>query len=361
MRRRATLFRLSVGDANSTSNYRPQITVYNPNGNQVGSSALTGFADSLRGRDLYRAGRRFSGTYTVIIQSEGGSTLGTYDLDLVLTPATQAPDSDGDGGPITSGQTKAGTINHFGDLDVYTFSASAGNTFKLSVGDTDATSNYRPQITVYDPNGNQVGTAATGFSRHLGGGHLHSARDRCRHLHGRGAGRWRNSHAGTSLRSRISRSLRGAQAPDPDGDGGPIVSGENRKFGQIDHYGDLDIYTSSHRNRRQHRQTGRRGCGFQHQLPPAGDGLWPDRRAGRNRRQWFYQYVGHRHLSRPRRWHRHLHRRGAKRWGLASLGNYNLQMIQAATTGPITPEGTLTLNLPIQGSINTAGGQDSWT
>ena len=42
--------------------------------------------------------------------------------------------------------------------DVYTFNASAGNTFQLSVGDADSNSNFRPEISVYDPNGTQIGT-----------------------------------------------------------------------------------------------------------------------------------------------------------------------------------------------------------
>ena len=75
-----------MGDADSqTSNYRSQITVYNPNGNQVGAGA-TGFTDSSEGVTYIVPGTG-AGTYTVVVQSDGGNTLGTYDLDLVVVPA----------------------------------------------------------------------------------------------------------------------------------------------------------------------------------------------------------------------------------------------------------------------------------
>ncbi len=79
-------------------------------------------------------------------------------------PRRRRPFRAGDGGVITSGQTKAGTINHFGDLDVYTFNVAAGNTFKVAVGDADSNSNYRARRLLFDPNGNQVGTGAAGFT-----------------------------------------------------------------------------------------------------------------------------------------------------------------------------------------------------
>jgi RHS repeat-associated protein len=155
-------FELNVGPDVSSSNYRPDLTVYGPTGAQV-ATASDGFTDT-SATTTYTVPSGGDGTYTVVVQSDNVSALGTYDLDLVIAPATQAIDSDGDGGVITSGQVKAGTINHFGDLDVYTFSAPAGNTFKIGVGGTDPTSNYRPSVTVYDPNGGQVATASNGFA-----------------------------------------------------------------------------------------------------------------------------------------------------------------------------------------------------
>ncbi len=260
------MFQLSVGDADSTSNFRPQITAYGPSGNQVGA-ALTGFTDTSEGITYVVPGTG-SGMYTVIVQSDGGNTLGTYDLDLVIAPATQAPDLDGDGGPITSGQTKAGTINHYGDLDVYTFSAAAGNTFKLSVGDSDSNSAYRPQLTVYGPNGSQVGIGATGFTDTSEAVTFSVPGTGRGHLHGRRAGGWRQ----------FSGHLRSGPG-DRAGDAGPRCRWGRRADLQRRKplWPDRPLWRSGclhlYGNRRKHRQTGRRGCGCQHQLPAAVDGL----------------------------------------------------------------------------------------
>ncbi len=239
-RRGEYLYRLSVGDADSNSNYRSQITVYEPTGNQVGTGA-TGFTASSE-TVTYSVPGTGSGMYTVVVQSDGGNTLGTYDLDLVIAAATQAPDSDGDGGPITSGQTKAGTINHYGDLDVYTFNAAAGNTFRLSVGDANSASNFRPQITVYDPSGNQIGAGATGFTATSVGVTYTVPGASARHFLTVIVQSDGGNALGTYDLDLVVTPA--TQAPDSDGDGGPIISGQT-KAGTINHYGDLDVYTFS--------------------------------------------------------------------------------------------------------------------
>ncbi len=92
-RRPGNTFKAAVGDADSNSNYRPQIIVYDPNGNQVGTGA-TGFTASSETVTYSVPGTKLGHANTVVVQSAGGNTLGTYDLDLVVAlPPSQAPDA----------------------------------------------------------------------------------------------------------------------------------------------------------------------------------------------------------------------------------------------------------------------------
>ena len=57
---------------------------------------------------------------------------------------------------ISSGQTIEGNIVATGQQDTYSFTASAGNSVTLSVGDTDSASAYEPSFTIFDSSGNKV-------------------------------------------------------------------------------------------------------------------------------------------------------------------------------------------------------------
>src|SRR5947209_8514802 len=69
--------------------------------------------------------------------------------------------------PIVSGQTIAGSLTHAGQQDTYTFTATAGKTFEVSVGDASAASGVHPYLQVFAPGGARVvnnGTSATSTS-----------------------------------------------------------------------------------------------------------------------------------------------------------------------------------------------------
>ena len=143
----------------------PYLQVYNPSGTRVVNTGTGATNTSVNG--IYTVPAAAAGTYTVIVQDDFGTATGAYDLELAVAPATQAADSNGNGGPITSGQTKAGTINRTGDLDVFTFSASSGDTFDLSLADTNAASGVHPYLQVFNPSGARIvntGTGATNTS-----------------------------------------------------------------------------------------------------------------------------------------------------------------------------------------------------
>ncbi|HZL35248.1 MAG TPA: dockerin type I domain-containing protein [Tepidisphaeraceae bacterium] len=230
-------FDLSLGDAGATSQLQPYLQVFGPDGTRVGNTF--NYATNTSVNVIYNVPSADGGTYTVVVQDAVGNHLGAYDLELAVAPATQAPDSDGDGGPIVSGQTKAGTINRTGDLDVFTFTAAAGNTFDLSLGDPDAASQLQPYLQVFGPNGTRVGNTfnyATNTSVSViytvpsadGGTYTAVVQDAV------------GNHVGSyDLELAVAPAT---QAPDSDGDGGPIVSGQT-KAGAINRTGDLDVFT----------------------------------------------------------------------------------------------------------------------
>src|SRR5665213_2456096 len=230
-------FDLSLGDAGATSQLQPYLQVFGPDGTRVGNTF--NYATNTSVNVIYTVPSADGGTYTAVVQDAVGNHVGSYDLELAVAPATQAPDSDGDGGPIVSGQTKAGTINRTGDLDVFTFSALAGNTIDVSLGDASAASQLEPYLQVFGPNGTRVGNTfnyATNTSVSViynvpstsGGTFTIVAQDTV------------GTHTGAyNLKLAVAPAT---QAADPDGDSGPIASGQT-KAGTINWTGDLDVYT----------------------------------------------------------------------------------------------------------------------
>ena len=149
-------FEVSVGDtsaASSVNKYAPYVQVTGPTGTRViNTSAYGEAATSVFG--TYTVPATAAGTYTIIVFDANSRAGGTYAVELVMAPGTLAVDSDGGGGAIASGHTKTGTINRYGDLDAFTFTVAAGNTFEVSVGDTSAASSVNkcaPYVQVIDP------------------------------------------------------------------------------------------------------------------------------------------------------------------------------------------------------------------
>src|SRR5262249_8918001 len=61
------------------------------------------------------------------------------------------------GGPLTNGAMHTGEIIQ-GDLDVWTFTATAGERIDVHIGElTDAAGNFTPWIRIWAPNGAQLG------------------------------------------------------------------------------------------------------------------------------------------------------------------------------------------------------------
>ena len=96
-----------------------------------------------------------TGTYTIVQRHDRTDhpwdSTGNYNLTLVnLTRGPLTSSGDGDGGEIQSGQTIAASLG-VSDLDVYRFTAQAGDRMILQVGET-AGYNMTPDVEVRTPN-----------------------------------------------------------------------------------------------------------------------------------------------------------------------------------------------------------------
>jgi hypothetical protein len=136
--------------------FNPWIRLYNPSGVLVGSggNGASGYVDV----DVAVQATN-TGTYTVVTSSFIGDGTGNYFLTLAKAPGAISVSPGDEGGPLTNGWQHTGSLIG-GDLDVWSFSANAGNSVVLRMGAT----NYNPWIRLYNPNGTLVGAAGNGVS-----------------------------------------------------------------------------------------------------------------------------------------------------------------------------------------------------
>ncbi|MCG8424788.1 MAG: hypothetical protein MJE77_43415, partial [Proteobacteria bacterium] len=121
---------IQVADTDGSS-FRPQVWLYGPAGNYI-----TGNHDS----NVARISRTVqdSGTHTVVVSDYHDHYTGNYNIYFAHLPGAS------DGGELPSGGFVADTVE-LGDLDSYTFDASAGESVIIQVADTDGGS-FRPQV-----------------------------------------------------------------------------------------------------------------------------------------------------------------------------------------------------------------------
>ena len=169
-----------------------------------------------------------SGTFTALVSAFSSGGTGTYVLHLAQFPEAFIVPAGDQGGPMTNGGDYPGT-NSLGDLDMWSFTASAGDNIVLRLG----TVGYYGNLSLYGPNGALLRTAASGYDAELD----YTAT---------------NTGTFTALVSAYSSSgvgtyvLHLAQFPEafivPAGDeGGPMTSGGNY-VGTIT-LGDLDLWS----------------------------------------------------------------------------------------------------------------------
>jgi hypothetical protein len=141
-----------------TTNFTPRLELYGPGGTLIATAFInTGFNHDVA---LYQQITN-TGTFTVAVSSQFAGGSGTYGLRFAQIPGPFTAAAGDQGGLLTNGTANPGAIP-LGDLDMWSFSANAGDTFELRIGAT----NFTPRLDLYGPGGALIATAFvnTGFN-----------------------------------------------------------------------------------------------------------------------------------------------------------------------------------------------------
>ena len=84
---------------------------------------------------------------------------GSYRLTMTHTPGPITVSPGDEGGPLTNGATHTGEIIQ-GDVDVWTFTANAGERIAVHIGELTETDDFRPWIRLWSPAGASLGDTA---------------------------------------------------------------------------------------------------------------------------------------------------------------------------------------------------------
>jgi len=141
---------IHIGQVTDNNDFRPWIRLWAPNG--AVQASTSGVAAAV----IDGVAAPVTGTYHVLVGSfdSGFDGSGTYRLTMTKTPSPVTISPGDDGGPLTNGATHTGTLM-VGDLDVWTFDATAGDRIALNIGQTNDPdpNDFRPWIRLWAPNG----------------------------------------------------------------------------------------------------------------------------------------------------------------------------------------------------------------
>jgi hypothetical protein len=146
-----------VGSSTPDPGFFPWIRVYGPTGDLLPFGSQAGDVAAQT-----EANAPLTGIYTVIVSSNDGGrdAAGDYLLRLVRVPAAFTVPANDQGGALSNGANHVGRIV-VGDLDIWTFDASQGDTAIVGIGELPVGSGvpdpgFVPWIRVYDPLGDLV-------------------------------------------------------------------------------------------------------------------------------------------------------------------------------------------------------------
>jgi hypothetical protein len=153
-----------IGEVTDTDDFRPWIRVWGPGGGALGDTY------GLEAAALSDIVAPAAGTYLILVGSfdSGYDGTGTYRLTMTKTPGPITVSPGDQGGPLTNGGTHAGQIIQ-GDLDVWTFTAAAGQRIRVQINETAETDDFRPWIRVWAPGGASLGSASGLTTAQIGG------------------------------------------------------------------------------------------------------------------------------------------------------------------------------------------------
>ncbi len=230
-------FNANVGDAlivrggktNASANLGIWVRLYGPNGLRLGTASSGEAAEvAVPATD--------SGTYLVVIGDGnvglGGS--GEYQLTLAKTGAPVYVAPGDEGGPLTNGWMHLGNLD-VGDLDLWTFSANAGDALVVRAGKTNASANLGTWVRLYGPSGALLGSASSGAAAEV----AVSATNSGTYLVVIGDG---NVGLGGTGEYRLTLAKTGEPVFVSPGDEGGPLTGAGIYYGNID-VGDLDVWS----------------------------------------------------------------------------------------------------------------------
>ena len=140
--------RIRMGELVKGSSLTPAVWLYGPDGALLASYGSSAAAAEVSARATN------SGTFTVVVgdYSGGYAGNGTYQLTLAKTGSPIVVSANDDGGPLTNGVMHSGSID-VGDLDVWSFSATAGDSIQIRMGELVPASTLTPALWLYGPDG----------------------------------------------------------------------------------------------------------------------------------------------------------------------------------------------------------------
>lgn len=148
-------FYADIGDSISSvitktsgdAGFNPSLSLYSPSGALLSTHwdyTATGVSElSITER----------GVYYLVANDYGADATGTYNLSLVDIGGLL--DHVDDGGTLTPGLLRHGSIG-YGDLDVFTFLANAGQSISVALTETSGDPNFTPAMSLYGPNGTRL-------------------------------------------------------------------------------------------------------------------------------------------------------------------------------------------------------------
>src|SRR5262245_43494714 len=143
---------LAVGEIGPDSDLSPWIRLFDPS--FVPLSSVSGSLAAQTPLIVAAA----TGTFTVQVASNdaGFDGTGDYTLTLARAPGAFAVSPGDEGGPMTNGANHTGII-HIGDLDMWSFTANAGDALSVHIGETGGNTAFAPWIRLIGPNGHDFG------------------------------------------------------------------------------------------------------------------------------------------------------------------------------------------------------------
>jgi hypothetical protein len=143
---------IKVGRVTQTNNFSPRIRLFDPN------SVQQALASSASAAEIALTATN-SGIFTVIVDDVTGTTAtGTYVLTLAKTGSAIVVSPGDEGGPMTNGVAHQGNLP-VGDLDLWNFTANAGDSIVLKAGQMSDTNNFDPWVRLYGPDGALVASS----------------------------------------------------------------------------------------------------------------------------------------------------------------------------------------------------------